>query len=199
MSLQGHALREGLIFFFLNIFILVFNVSCRTFTCCHPQKTYPIRQPLGVAFFCILRPQKKTIEKYYIQFSTAKVQKIIDNDKFKSIFPLFFAFFCRFICIIQKKAVILHPLLSKNVFSTPFHGVSKKLIRGFSKRRSTTRLLIKRSGNQPLRCCCDDERDVAQSGSATVWGTGGRKFKSCHPDKRKRGHSLFFCAKVILF
>ncbi len=26
-------------------------------------------------------------------------------------------------------------------------------------------------------------RDVAQSGSATVWGTGGRKFKSCHPDK----------------
>ena len=26
-------------------------------------------------------------------------------------------------------------------------------------------------------------RDVAQPGSATVWGTGGRKFKSCHPDK----------------
>ncbi len=25
-------------------------------------------------------------------------------------------------------------------------------------------------------------RDVAQPGSATVWGTGGRKFKSCHPD-----------------
>lgn len=24
---------------------------------------------------------------------------------------------------------------------------------------------------------------MAQSGSATVWGTGGRKFKSCHPDK----------------
>ena len=30
----------------------------------------------------------------------------------------------------------------------------------------------------PLR-----RRDVAQPGSATVWGTGGRKFKSCHPDK----------------
>ena len=28
-------------------------------------------------------------------------------------------------------------------------------------------------------------RDVAQPGSATVWGTGGRKFKSCHPDKYK--------------
>ena len=28
-----------------------------------------------------------------------------------------------------------------------------------------------------------DKRDVAQPGSATVWGTGGRKFKSCHPDK----------------
>ena len=26
-------------------------------------------------------------------------------------------------------------------------------------------------------------RDVAQSGSATVWGTGGRKFESCHPDE----------------
>ena len=30
-----------------------------------------------------------------------------------------------------------------------------------------------------------NERDVAQPGSATVWGTGGRKFKSCHPDKLK--------------
>ena len=28
----------------------------------------------------------------------------------------------------------------------------------------------------------DARRDVAQSGSATVWGTGGRKFESCHPD-----------------
>ena len=34
-------------------------------------------------------------------------------------------------------------------------------------------------------------RDVAQSGSATVWGTGGRKFKSCHPDKTKE-YQLFF-------
>ena len=38
--------------------------------------------------------------------------------------------------------------------------------------------------------CCEfllasplQRRDVAQPGSATVWGTGGRKFKSCHPDK----------------
>ena len=26
-------------------------------------------------------------------------------------------------------------------------------------------------------------RDVAQSGSVLVWGTRGRKFKSCHPDE----------------
>lgn len=25
-------------------------------------------------------------------------------------------------------------------------------------------------------------RDVAQPGSALVWGTRGRRFKSCHPD-----------------
>lgn len=30
------------------------------------------------------------------------------------------------------------------------------------------------------------KRDVAQPGSATVWGTGGRKFKSCHPDKTEK-------------
>ena len=39
-------------------------------------------------------------------------------------------------------------------------------------------------------------RDVAQPGSATVWGTGGRKFKSCHPDK-KNNH--FGYEVVILF
>ncbi len=43
----------------------------------------------------------------------------------------------------------------------------------------------------------DGERDVAQSGSATVWGTGGRKFESCHPDTMKKQldtskHSCFF-------
>jgi GIY-YIG catalytic domain len=27
-------------------------------------------------------------------------------------------------------------------------------------------------------------RDVAQPGSAHVWGAWGRKFESCHPDKR---------------
>ena len=38
-------------------------------------------------------------------------------------------------------------------------------------------------------------RDVAQSGSATVWGTGGRKFESCHPDKQKKQSTTlcFFC------
>ena len=45
------------------------------------------------------------------------------------------------------------------------------------------------------------ERDVAQPGSATVWGTGGRKFKSCHPDKHRRKwkyfHFLFLCSVVL--
>ena len=35
-------------------------------------------------------------------------------------------------------------------------------------------------------------RDVAQSGSATVWGTGGRKFESCHPDKKESFALSFF-------
>ena len=29
-------------------------------------------------------------------------------------------------------------------------------------------------------------RDVAQFGSAHVWGAWSRKFKSCHPDHRRR-------------
>ncbi len=33
-------------------------------------------------------------------------------------------------------------------------------------------------------------RDVAQPGSAHVWGAWGRKFESCHPDKQK---SLGIC------
>ena len=28
-------------------------------------------------------------------------------------------------------------------------------------------------------------RGVAQPGSVSVWGAGGRKFKSCHPDNWK--------------
>ena len=39
-------------------------------------------------------------------------------------------------------------------------------------------------------------RDVAQSGSATVWGTGGRKFESCHPDEES-ARALFFVPKQI--
>ena len=50
----------------------------------------------------------------------------------------------------------------------------------------------------PLR-----RRDVAQPGSATVWGTGGRKFKSCHPDKYKNNHLIirwlfYFCSIYII-
>ncbi len=38
-------------------------------------------------------------------------------------------------------------------------------------------------------------RDVAQPGSAHVWGAWGRKFKSCHPDKLKISVSaeIFLC------
>ncbi len=32
-------------------------------------------------------------------------------------------------------------------------------------------------------------RDVAQPGSAHVWGAWGRKFESCHPDKIKLKHN----------
>ena len=35
---------------------------------------------------------------------------------------------------------------------------------------------------------CEKFRDVAQPGSAHVWGAWGRKFESCHPDKEKNLH-----------
>ena len=38
-------------------------------------------------------------------------------------------------------------------------------------------------------------RDVAQPGSAHVWGAWGRKFKSCHPDERA---SNFWCSFFML-
>src|SRR6478736_501711 len=31
------------------------------------------------------------------------------------------------------------------------------------------------------------QRDVAQLGSALDWGSRGRRFKSCHPDREKKG------------
>ncbi len=55
-------------------------------------------------------------------------------------------------------------------------------------------------------------RDVAQPGSAHVWGAWGRKFKSCHPDKSiklafqliKRleaflCHETYYCKEFQLF
>lgn len=42
----------------------------------------------------------------------------------------------------------------------------------------------------PTFAAAFEKRDVAQSGSATVWGTGGRKFKSCHPDNKVRSNYL---------
>ena len=44
-------------------------------------------------------------------------------------------------------------------------------------------------------------RGVAQPGSVSVWGAGGRKFKSCHPDKfgKVRFNNLaFFCWQFSL-
>ncbi len=39
---------------------------------------------------------------------------------------------------------------------------------------------------QPLKAILANQktvRGVAQPGSVSVWGAGGRKFKSCHPDE----------------
>ena len=44
-------------------------------------------------------------------------------------------------------------------------------------------------------------RDVAQFGSAHVWGAWSRKFKSCHPDHIKKRYTfvyLFFIFSYIL-
>lgn len=38
------------------------------------------------------------------------------------------------------------------------------------------------------------ERGVAQSGSAPVLGTGGRRFESCRPDNKKAKKSQIFLA-----
>ena len=43
-----------------------------------------------------------------------------------------------------------------------------------------------------LMCC----RDVAQFGSALAWGVRGRRFKSCHPDKKP--HTVFVCGFFIV-
>ena len=51
---------------------------------------------------------------------------------------------------------------------------------------------------QPLlRKLSSEHRDVAQSGSATVWGTGGRKFESCHPDEESA--RALFLYQYLLF
>ncbi len=36
-------------------------------------------------------------------------------------------------------------------------------------------------------------RGVAQPGSVSVWGAGGRKFKSCHPDERRNQKTSKAC------
>ncbi len=41
-----------------------------------------------------------------------------------------------------------------------------------------------------FRFALDFFRDVAQPGSAHVWGAWGRKFESCHPDKAKDQNPL---------
>lgn len=39
------------------------------------------------------------------------------------------------------------------------------------------------ANNESTAIFAAQNRDVAQPGSALVWGARGRKFKSCHPDK----------------
>ena len=36
-----------------------------------------------------------------------------------------------------------------------------------------------------------EQRDVAQLGSAPDWGSGGRRFKSCHPDRKSQVRAGF--------
>ena len=79
----------------------------------------------------------------------------------------------RKICIFHKKAVPLHSFLIERQMPKP-HGKTNE---------RTLLVQVKK-------------RDVAQPGSATVWGTGGRKFKSCHPDKEQNNHLIYrwlFC------
>ena len=40
-------------------------------------------------------------------------------------------------------------------------------------------------------------RDVAQFGSAHVWGAWSRKFKSCHPDHRRRFFDRLFSFAIL--
>ena len=40
-------------------------------------------------------------------------------------------------------------------------------------------------------------RDVAQFGSAHVWGAWSRKFKSCHPDHRRRFFNRLFSFAIL--
>ena len=47
-----------------------------------------------------------------------------------------------------------------------------------------TRFSSEKARMRNCKLSFEEQRDVAQSGSATVWGTGGRKFESCHPDKK---------------
>ena len=50
-------------------------------------------------------------------------------------------------------------------------------------KRTKTRFLLTRAGFSRSSIVLEDgERAVAQLGSALVWGTRGRRFKSCQPD-----------------
>lgn len=42
-------------------------------------------------------------------------------------------------------------------------------------------------------------RAVAQLGSALVWGTRGRRFKSCQPDRKSPGQRRFLCLGLLSF
>src|SRR6056297_3128517 len=46
---------------------------------------------------------------------------------------------------------------------------------------------------------CHLQRDVAQSGSAPEWGSGGRAFKSPRPDYEKRGYAVSVTPFFMVF
>src|SRR5438874_9162111 len=46
----------------------------------------------------------------------------------------------------------------------------------------------------PQMICFQIDRDVAQPGSAPDWGSGGRRFESCHPDHFTVDHFMFIGA-----
>ena len=75
---------------------------------------------------------------------------------------------------------------SKTQAALPFHGFGRRNPRPrrtWSGRRPT---LVEALPSQPAPPMLDPSRSVAQSGSASHWGCGGRRFESCRSDQSHR-------------